>query len=168
MCRLACRPLIKINEAELSALMLGMHYRRQCGFCPTLGYEDDAGMQLWLIPSLYAGASIVAGFLVPRLAISDRSHCQHISRRKMVEHRRRSFSTAFRSAGSEHQTRRPSAKRTVYAYFQHLNSGIEPSGFDPEDPAAVRTDDRQGLGLSHRHDGNDAMRPGAQSGRAAS
>lgn len=58
--------------------------------------------------------------------------------------------------------------RTVHAYLGHLDSGIERSGFDPEDRAAARIEDRQGLGLSHRQDENDPARLGGQSERAAS
>ncbi|ULK96271.1 DUF2254 domain-containing protein [Bradyrhizobium sp. I71] len=57
--------------------------------------------------------------------------------------------------------------RTVHAYLGHLDSGIERSGFDPEDRAAARIEDRQGLGLSHRQEENDPISLGGQ-GRAAS
>ncbi|GLR99022.1 MULTISPECIES: DUF2254 domain-containing protein [Bradyrhizobium] len=58
--------------------------------------------------------------------------------------------------------------RTVQAYLGHLDSGIERSGFDPEDRAAARIEDRQGLGLSHRQEENAPARLGGQSERAAS
>ncbi|MHB0769546.1 DUF2254 domain-containing protein [Bradyrhizobium sp. 5.13L] len=58
--------------------------------------------------------------------------------------------------------------RTVHAYLGHLDSGIERSGFDPEDRAAARIEDRQGLGFSHRQDENDPIRLGGHSGRVAS
>jgi len=60
--------------------------------------------------------------------------------------------------------------RTVHAYLGHLDSGIERSGFDPEDRAAARIEDRQGLGLSHRQDAreDESIRLAGQSGRAAS
>lgn len=58
--------------------------------------------------------------------------------------------------------------RTVHAYLGHLDSGIERSGFDPEDRAAARIEDRQGLGLSHRQDENDPARLGGPSERVAS
>jgi len=57
--------------------------------------------------------------------------------------------------------------RAVHAYLRHLDSGIERSGFDPEDRAAARIEDRQGLGLSHRQDESDPIRRGGQ-GRVAS
>ncbi|RXH18325.1 DUF2254 domain-containing protein [Bradyrhizobium guangzhouense] len=37
----------------------------------------------------------------------------------------------------------------VHAYLNHLDYGIERSSFDPQDRAAARIEDRQGLGLSH-------------------
>jgi hypothetical protein len=39
----------------------------------------------------------------------------------------------------------------VNAYLEHLDRSIE-SDFDPQDWAAARIEDRQGLGLSHRHE----------------
>ncbi|PAY07682.1 hypothetical protein CK489_18350 [Bradyrhizobium sp. UFLA03-84] len=42
----------------------------------------------------------------------------------------------------------------VHTYLEHLDSGIERSSFDPEDRAAARIEDRQGLGLSHRLEGD--------------
>ena len=41
----------------------------------------------------------------------------------------------------------------VRDYLNHLDSGIEHSGFDPQDRAAARVEDRQGLGLSQHHQG---------------
>ena len=40
----------------------------------------------------------------------------------------------------------------VSAYLEHLDRSIERSDFDPQDRAAARIEDRQGLGLSHRHE----------------
>jgi uncharacterized membrane protein len=40
----------------------------------------------------------------------------------------------------------------VQAYLGHLDSGIERSTFDPQDRAAARVEDRQGLGLSQKQD----------------
>jgi hypothetical protein len=60
--------------------------------------------------------------------------------------------------------------RIVRAYLGHLDSGIERSGFDPQDRAAARTEDRQGLGLSHRQEDRevDPTRLAEQIGRVAS
>ncbi len=60
--------------------------------------------------------------------------------------------------------------RTVRAYLDHLDAGIERSGFDPQDRAAARVEDRQGLGLSHHHDGGKTEAAGATGaiGRVAS
>jgi len=59
--------------------------------------------------------------------------------------------------------------KMVRSYLGHLDSGIERSSFDPQDRAAARIEDRQGLGLSHRHEPgeHDPARP-ADKGRAAS
>lgn len=94
-------------------------------------------MQLWLIPFLYAAASIVAGLLVPRLE------------------------ARFLASGLDLST------SSAQAYLSAVTSGIERSGFDPEDRAAARTEDRQGLGLSHREDESDPIRRAGQ-GRVAS
>lgn len=94
-------------------------------------------MQLWLIPSLYAAASIVAGLLVPRLE------------------------ARFMASGLDLST------SSAQAYLSAVASGIERSGFDPEDRAAARIEDRQGLGLSHREDESDPI-TGARQGRVAS
>jgi uncharacterized membrane protein len=40
----------------------------------------------------------------------------------------------------------------VQAYLGHLDAGIERSTFDPQDRAAARVEDRQGLGLSQKQD----------------
>ena len=40
----------------------------------------------------------------------------------------------------------------VNAYLDHLDRSIERSDFDPQDRAAARVEDRQGLGLSHRQE----------------
>jgi uncharacterized membrane protein len=40
----------------------------------------------------------------------------------------------------------------VNAYLGHLDRSIESSDFDPQDRAAARVEDRQGLGLSHRQE----------------
>jgi uncharacterized membrane protein len=40
----------------------------------------------------------------------------------------------------------------VKAYLDHLDQSIERSDFDPQDRAAARVEDRQGLGLSHRQE----------------
>jgi len=40
----------------------------------------------------------------------------------------------------------------VKAYLDHLDQSIERSDFDPQDRAAARVEDRQGLGLSHRRE----------------
>jgi len=58
----------------------------------------------------------------------------------------------------------------VRAYLAHLDSGIERSTFDPQDRAAARVEDRQGLGLSHRHDGGEQVLAGQveQKGQATS
>jgi hypothetical protein len=40
----------------------------------------------------------------------------------------------------------------VNAYLEHLDRSIERSDFDPQDRAAARIENRQGLGLSHRHE----------------
>jgi uncharacterized membrane protein len=40
----------------------------------------------------------------------------------------------------------------VNAYLEHLDRSIERSDFDAQDRAAARIEDRQGLGLSHRHE----------------
>jgi uncharacterized membrane protein len=40
--------------------------------------------------------------------------------------------------------------QVVNAYLEHLDRSIERSDFDPQDRAAARVEDRQGLGLSHR------------------
>jgi uncharacterized membrane protein len=60
--------------------------------------------------------------------------------------------------------------KLVRAYLGHLDSGIERSSFDPEDRAAARIEDRQGLGLSHRKEAGelDPARPTGQMGRAVS
>jgi hypothetical protein len=42
--------------------------------------------------------------------------------------------------------------RLVKAYLDHLDQSIERSDFDPQDRAAARVEDRQGLGLSHRQE----------------
>jgi uncharacterized membrane protein len=44
----------------------------------------------------------------------------------------------------------PERARSVRAYLDHLDAGIETSGFDSRDRAAARVEDRQGLGLSHQ------------------
>ncbi|WP_440641408.1 DUF2254 domain-containing protein [Bradyrhizobium sp. PUT101] len=59
--------------------------------------------------------------------------------------------------------------RLVRDYLIHLDSGIERSGFDPQDRAAARIEDRQGLGLSHHQGGGAASRaPSEEMGRAVS
>ncbi|WP_131866559.1 MULTISPECIES: DUF2254 family protein [unclassified Bradyrhizobium] len=57
--------MIEINEPEVSAPMLGVANRGDKPSCAEPWRRR--GMQLWLIPSFYAAASIVAGLLVPRL-----------------------------------------------------------------------------------------------------
>ncbi|MGY4315621.1 DUF2254 domain-containing protein [Bradyrhizobium sp. JR3.5] len=58
----------------------------------------------------------------------------------------------------------------VRAYLSHLDSSIERSGFDLQDRAAARIEDRQGLGLSHRHEDGKVDRSALMesAGRAAS
>ncbi len=45
--------------------------------------------------------------------------------------------------------------KLVKAYIKHLDSSIDRSAFDPQDRAAARIEDRQGLGVSHRSDDSD-------------
>lgn len=40
----------------------------------------------------------------------------------------------------------------VNAYLEHIDRSIERSDFDPQDRAAARVEDRQGLGLSNRQE----------------
>lgn len=44
----------------------------------------------------------------------------------------------------------------VNAYLEHLDRSIESSDFDSQDRAAARVEDRQGLGLSHRNEDEEA------------
>jgi uncharacterized membrane protein len=46
--------------------------------------------------------------------------------------------------------------KLVKKYIDHLDSSIERSAFDPQDRAAARVGDRQGLGLSHRNEDGEA------------
>lgn len=56
----------------------------------------------------------------------------------------------------------PDRGQLVNAYLNHLDSSIERSAFDPQDRAAARIEDRQGLGLSHRNEGALAAETGPQ------
>ncbi len=60
--------------------------------------------------------------------------------------------------------------KMVRAYLGHLESGSERSSVDPEDRVAARIEDRQGLGLSHRHESHEfgSARSAEQKGQVAS
>jgi uncharacterized membrane protein len=59
--------------------------------------------------------------------------------------------------------------KLVRDYLIHLDCGIDRSSFDPQDRAAARIEDRQGLGLSHHQGGGPENPAGSdEKGRAIS